>query len=482
MKTTGKIFLIFFLFTFLLTALFRTAVAEENLEDILNGFEDTSDTKIDDVLDGFEDKPEDDDDLQDIMDGFEASEISRQPTPDDNTVSFLELDGYLSHDISFNFTKDAPAVHQADWRGLSQFRTELQLELNIELPASWDAFISGKAAYDFAYELKGRREFTDDVIDDEETELEFREVFIRGRLTRKLDIKIGRQIVVWGKSDNIRVTDVVNPLDMREPGVTDIEDLRLPVMMTRIDYALGSWFLTGLAIHEMRFNKNAAYGSDFNSHPPIAEDKPSDGIDHTEFALSLEGFFSGWDFALYFADIYDDTPHIEGYPPVLKHSRIKMAGTAINIAMGNWLFKSEAAVLDGLAYSSEGDYTRADILAGVEYSGFSETTISIEAVNRHIFDGDALSSSQNRLEEDRFQSVFRITRDFYYDTLTLTFLASIYGLDGKDGAFQRFTAEYDINDMIKISGGGIFYQSGDLPGFENMGDNDRVFMEIRYSF
>ena len=55
--------------------------------------------------------------------------------------------------------------------------------------------------------------------------------------------KLGRQIVNWGRSDTVRVLDVINPLDNREPGLVDIEDLRLPVTMARVDY-FPKWFWT----------------------------------------------------------------------------------------------------------------------------------------------------------------------------------------------------------------------------------------------
>ena len=118
--------------------------------------------------------------------------------------------------------------------------------------------------------------------------------YIQGSLTKSLDVKIGRQIVVWGKSDNIRVTDVLNPLDIREPGLTDIEDLRLPVTMSRLDYYIGDWSLTGIAIHEIRFNKRPEYGSDFypGSQPPPHEDKPDHCGNNTEYAVAINTAFS----------------------------------------------------------------------------------------------------------------------------------------------------------------------------------------------
>ncbi|MEA3415028.1 MAG: DUF1302 family protein [Thermodesulfobacteriota bacterium] len=202
--------------------------------------------------------------------------------------------------------------------------------------------------------------------------------------------KLGRQIVVWGKSDNIRVTDVLNPLDMREPGLTDIEDLRFPVAMSKLDYYIGDWSLTGIAIHEIRFNKSPEYGSDFysGSQPPPHEDKPDSCCKNTEYAAAINGIFSGWDISFYWTDYYNDMPNtqlISAVPPPQtewKHARLKMFGAAFNQALGNWLLKAETVYIDGFEFFNRPgkEYSRIDVLAGIEYSGFKDTTVSIEAV------------------------------------------------------------------------------------------------------
>ena len=55
-------------------------------------------------------------------------------------------------------------------------------------------------------------------------------------------------------------------------------------------------------------------------------------------------------------------------------------------------------------------------------------------------------------------------------------------VDDAGGAFQRISAEYDLTDSIQLSGGFVFYTSGDLRRFQNIGDNDRLFLGFRYSF
>ncbi|MDY6845429.1 MAG: DUF1302 family protein, partial [Thermodesulfobacteriota bacterium] len=484
------------------TSTFSFALEDTTVDEVVSGFEhkepESSESDLHEILGGFEegmDESENSEIDDDILEGFdgEDEEVDTESPEDELKPSFLSLDGHFKLGSSLNIGHDSPEMGETDWRGLSRLCGELQLDSKAKCAGSWQAFVSGKVSYDFAYTIKGRDEFTDEVLDNYEKEFELREAYILGSLLENLDIKFGRQIVVWGKSDNIRVTDVLNPLDMREPGLTDIEDLRLPVAMTRLDYYFGDWSLTGIALHEIRFNKNPEYGSDFYPAkiPPPHEDKPGHGGDNTEYAIAISGVFTGWDIALYWADIYHDMSHVEivsfGPPPQLemKHARLTMYGVAFNTAMGNWLLKAEAAYFDGIKFynTPTRTYSRVDTLAGIEYSGFDDTTISVEIVNRHIHNFDTfLKQPLDEACEDEFQSVVRLTRDFLNETLTLTILASTFGPTGQDGALQRISMEYDVTDALKVNGGVVLYHSGDLPELRNIGDNDRLFFEITYSF
>jgi len=471
--------LIFTLLVFVLLSILalKPSFAEENatLNEIVNGFDEkeSSGDILDEKMEGFENEADTD---------TEAPEKKHKP-------SLFSIDGYVKLGSSYNIIDHTPEGVETDWGGLSRLRAELHIDLDMKFSSLLQARIGSKSSYDFVYTIKGRDEFTDDVLDSYEKEMELREAYVLGSLFDNLDVKVGRQIVVWGKSDNIRVTDVLNPLDIREPGLTDIEDLRIPVTMTRVDYYMGDWSLTGIALHEIRFYKTPEYGSDFypTAAPFPDEDNPEHGGENTEFALAANGVFSGWDVAFYFADIYNDTPHMEGFPPQseLKHARLNMFGTAFNTATGNWLLKTEAALFDGIKFFNTADktFSRIDILAGIEYAGFKNTTLSVEVVNRHINDfDDILKLAPDEARKDKFESLIRVTKNFLNETLSLNMLASIFDTTGRDGAFQRFSAEYDVTDAISITGGAVFYDSGDLAEFRNVGDNDRLFFEVKYSF
>ena len=88
-----------------------------------------------------------------------------------------------------------------------------------------------KGYRDFVYELENRS-----VPEGYETEIDLNELNIELEIFQNLDFKAGRQVVVWGKSDSIRITDILNPLDNRTPGLVDIKNLRLGRTMSKLDY------------------------------------------------------------------------------------------------------------------------------------------------------------------------------------------------------------------------------------------------------
>ena len=165
-----------------------------------------------------------------------------------------------------------------------------------------------------------------------------------------------------------------------------------------------------------------------------------------------------------------------------------MAGAAGALALGNWLIKAETAWIDGLEFFSipgipREKKSRIDTLIGTEYSGYTDTTISVELANRHINNiDDAIKSAPDFAQENIWQSAFRYQSDHLHNTLHATLLASFFGLGGQDGAFQRASLKYDVDDSISATAGVILYQAGNSFFFQNIEDNDRLFLDIKYNF
>ncbi len=347
--------------------------------------------------------------------------------------------------------------------------------------------MSGKGWFDAAYLINNRDQYTAEVLEDYEKGLELREAFLQGSLGKHIDLKTGRQIVVWGRSDILRVTDILNPVDRRTPGLMDMEDMRLPIFMTKLNRFAGPWNLGLIAVSEHRYDKNPSFGHDFypGSQPLPPQKKPAHTAENTELAVELTGIFSGWDLSLYGARVFNDQATWRPKRPLdREHRRITMAGVAAGLARGDFLYYVEAAHLRGLGFMHDyhTDYCRTDVLGGVEYSGFRNTVVTFDIADRYLHDFDrVLKGSPENPQTNQIEAALRIDRHFMHETLTVTLLGISFGPWAEDGALERLALTYDIRDGLSITGGVALYQSG-TGIMQRVDDNDRVFMDIRYDF
>ncbi len=318
-----------------------------------------------------------------------------------------------------------------------------------------------------------------------QSEINLNELSIEGSINSALDFKVGRQIVVWGKSDSIRVTDILNPLDNRTPGLVDIKNLRLGRVMSKLDYYFDDLNLSMIALHENRFTKVPKSGSDFKSSADKATNKPGDSLDNTGVALSLAGVFKGYDFGLYFADTYIDKAYLDSSDVLQYDNKSKMFGAAYNQVIDSYLFKAEAAYFDAIKYYNVIDTkARTDLLLGFEYSGINDGSLSYEIAYRVIDNYDTNIYTQNNAwkEREEYQQVLRFNQSYLNQTLDLLATASIFGKDMQDGGSARVSLDYALDDQTSVSGGIINYIGGDNPAINAYKDNDRVFAKMSYLF
>ena len=451
--------------------------------------------ELDRVLEGFDDAPAfpPPDDIQAVLEGFDtdASPTSRQPHLPEEPPARLQFGGRLSQRFVVNVAHDAPPPSGVDHRGLSSMQSRLDLEADVRLGSAWKTRIEGHLWHDpAAYGAIEGRERPPGFSDAYGREAEFDEFFLQGPVSGHFDLTFGRQILAWGRSELFRVTDVLNPVDNRVPGLTDIKDHRLPVTAFRLDHYADPWSVSMIAIPERRFDKLPVPGSDFfvGGEVPRPRTSPDNTFGAPELAFALNGTFPGWDISLYAARMFDDRPHLTATPagePLLRHSRITMAGAAGNLVRGSWLIKAEAALFTGLRFSNADTrtFSRLTTLAGIEYSGIADTSITIEARNHHISDfDDGLASMPDDRRRNEPATALRIQRTFLNDSLDVTLLALTFGEAGELGAVRRLQFDYAWTDAIQLSTGLVAYQSGEQAPFREIGNNDRMFATLNFHF
>ena len=299
--------------------------------------------------------------------------------------------------------------------------------------------------------IKAYKEYKTNIINNKDFDIN--ELSVESTFYNNIDGKIGRQIVIWGKSDNIRITDVLNPLDSTAPGMVDIEDLRLGRFMSKLDYYVDDWSFGGIWLNENRYTLMPKKGSDYYMALHTSN-TPSNTIKNSGFALSANGIFQGQDLSFYYVNQYIDNTSYKS----------NMIGFAYNKVIDSFLLKTELAYFDN--YDITTVDARTDSLIGLEYNGINDGSISLEMANKN----------------DDIQYAFRFTQSFINQTLDFTALYSGFGKDLNNGGFVRVWIDYAVNDEISLNLGAIDYLGGDMARFEHIKHNDKIFTSLKYSF
>jgi len=150
---------------------------------------------------------------------------------------------------------------------------------------------------------------------------ELREFYLDAAI-RNSSIILGKQQVVWGKADGLKVLDIVNPQDFREFILDDFEQSRIPLWTINAEIPINNLtlqllFIPDLSYHEFA-NTGAAY--EFTSPHIIPQLSPTTNVtfsplkkpvnlfNDADIGFRLSSFYQGWDLTLNYLYHYDDTP------------------------------------------------------------------------------------------------------------------------------------------------------------------------------
>ena len=149
--------------------------------------------------------------------------------------SSLEVSGYIKTEIGA-YTGDGSSINsnQAHEAG-DIHKGEGTLKL----------FINGDVGEESSFHLEVQGITDTQGVDGYDTHRNYtqydflREAYIDTTLA-DMDIRVGKQQVVWGKADGVKFLDIINPTDFREWGQNTMEDSRIPLWMGVIEKDLGN--------------------------------------------------------------------------------------------------------------------------------------------------------------------------------------------------------------------------------------------------
>lgn len=151
--------------------------------------------------------------------------------------------GIDSHDVTVGLTYGYADAKSMSMQGEFELvpGVELTLAQNTSLMASarvrldaYDELEPGKPSYD-TYTTASKPLALGDA-----GSLEIRDLYLQFGSDQGLT-RVGKQQIVWGRLDGIKVLDLVNPQDFREFIIDDFGDSRISLWSAYFDYSIGKW-------------------------------------------------------------------------------------------------------------------------------------------------------------------------------------------------------------------------------------------------
>jgi hypothetical protein len=361
---------------------------------------------------------------------------------------------------------------------------------------------------------------------------DLREAYIDVFFSR-VDLRLGRQLIVWGKTDGTFVTDLLAPLDLTEFLAQPFDDLRLGVTAANATLYAGDWRLTGVFVPRRPTTRLPEPGSAWYPLPRdvfrvpvvITEPAPQDStLRGAETALRVT--YAGLDrtdIALLWINGFNRLPAFEkrldlllALPPVRiaiqpTYRRRQVFGLTVEtLALDPIVLRGEAAYATASLFDQPielprtlGELTDPDFTDAVE-RGFliekpsAEVAVGLErAFGSHLFRVQGLGSfvfdHDERVARDRFEPAVTAFWNGNFRRQTLTAQAFAFYNLGED-YWLNPSLTYAVRDALNATVGlQVFGGPGgsrDLAGllrepafsFATYDANDFVYLRVAYSF
>lgn len=326
-----------------------------------------------------------------------------------------------------------------------------------------------------------------------------REFYIQAGFER-FSIRLGKQIVVWGKADTAVITDVVSPRDNSDFIFIKLEDSRLGQMMLSTDIytSCGNlfFFLSPEPLTDREPDRDTRYYREFLERDAFTVNTEELSFSHVEYGARWEKTFGKTDLSLmagrFFSNgaVYDFSGSLDSSSgkQLINETFIpyKMAGMAASHAKGNYLLKVESAFkkdfalqgVDGLQRYVPEKKDLFDISLGTEYNANEKYRLSLELSHRYIPGGMAHIPLYDK---NSTACYFTFVKDFLNQTLTFEYM--FFHHIQEQNAFHHFRLTRDVTDNFQVMGSWAFFNIQDNSStLWPYKEEDRFTMEMKYYF
>lgn len=405
--------------------------------------------------------------------------------------------GWVNADLGYGLQAPGPLFSRSD--------SELN-KAEVSLFAQWDAELgerssfrfSGKAYREEIYRLQNDNPYSADEIGEFRNRFEVRDFYLEHEFDNNVYVKAGNQILAWGMSEYLRVTDLVNTENQYTFGQQDLEDLRLQVPAILASVNFEGWTLDSVLTYEAGDNDIAPAGDEFDQYAALRASGASMFVNKPEkqgeFFIRASGQYSRGDIQIVAGEFNDNALSIQriavsGSTPLvyLQQNRMRALGVAANRVMGSWLLfgefglhrnKALRPLNNELSSQINGWQHKDQLLAvlGADYSGFRNLILSAE------IDTTRTHNNDSSLYGPATQTSFGLRA--YWTALNerLQLIAVSNHLAEDNGRVDRLSVDYDWSDNLSL---GVLWVNYSAPAnsYVNLfSRNDVLNIRMRYNF
>lgn len=318
----------------------------------------------------------------------------------------------------------------------------------------------------------------------DDAELELRELYVERAVGRGY-LVVGKQQVVWGKADGLKVLDVVDPQSYREFILADFSESRIPLWTLNFEHPVGPLTAQLLWIPDTTVHDIPEAGAVFEikssqlvpTPPPnipvvtANARRPKEFFEDSDAGLKLSGHVRDWDLSLNYLWHYDDVPALHRSlsigPSGLRvdvtprYERTHVVGTTFATAIGDFTLRGEAAVFSD-RYVSTSDVFDGDGLEkspeyscviGLDWFGLAPRTF----LSMQVFESIVPGLSRNAIRDEVVTITTLLARHTFADGAGL--VQAMWLEDPAEGdGLVRGEIRYELRpDLIASIGADFFY-------------------------
>jgi hypothetical protein len=317
-----------------------------------------------------------------------------------------------------------------------------------------------------------------------------------------VELRLGKQNIVWGEMVGLFFADVVSATDQRDFVLPDFEIIRIPQWAMRAEYFGEKSHVEIIWLPYPDINNIGKPGAEFYPLPAAAppgfsqqiddEVRPGHGLQNSNYGARMSTLRNGWDVSAFYYRSTDVNPTfyrdvtLSPTPTLVftpLHDRIGQAGATLAKDLGSVVLKAETVYASGRHFNVTRlteptgvvPQNTLDYVLGLDFTLPRETRLNLQYFERVFFDHDP-----DLLQDRRESGVSLLLSGKIGATLEPELLV-IQSVNRNDRLVRPKLGWIPEKNWRVTFGVDVF--TGPVTGyFGRFSDRDRAYLELRFDY